>query len=112
MLPRFTYYARLTYSQVWSMTNKEKESSNFFKEIPKIAAKFKYMYAFMLPFAGAMIYMAFFVTPAWRITEPVAIVPAALMVVCHCTLPFVLNPHIVSAVDQYSVDDKTHIEKA
>ena len=99
------------YEMTWEMTKKEVENSNFFKEIPKIVSKFKYMYLVMIPLAGGVIYMAFFAPLAWRITTPVAIVPMALMIVCHCSLPFVLNPHIVSAVDQYAVDDKSHIEK-
>lgn len=90
----------------WEMTKKEVENSNFFLEIPKIFHKFKYMYAVMLPIAGGMIYAAFFAPLAWRITQPVAIVPLALMVVCHCSLPFALNPHIVVAVDEYTVDEK------
>jgi hypothetical protein len=99
------------YEMTWEMTKKEVENSNFFKEIPKIVNKFKYMYLVMIPLLGGVIYMAFFAPLAWRITQPVAIVPMALMIVCHCTLPFVLNPHIVSAVDEYAVDDKAHIEK-
>jgi len=102
------------YNMTWEMTKKEVENSNFFMEIPKIVSKFKYMYLVMLPLAGGMIYMGLFAPLAWRITEPVAIVPMALMIVCHCSLPFVLNPHIVSAVDQYAVDEKRNvvIEKA
>jgi hypothetical protein len=99
------------YEMTWEMTKKEVENSNFFKEIPKIASKFKYMYLVMIPLAGGVIYTALFAPLAWRITQPVAIVPMALMIVCHCSLPFVLNPHIVSAVDQYAVDDKSNIEK-
>ncbi|ETI23905.1 hypothetical protein G647_05712 [Cladophialophora carrionii CBS 160.54] len=99
------------YEMTWEMTKKEVENSNFFMEIPKIVSKFKYMYLVMIPLAGGVIYMAFFAPLAWRITQPVAIVPMALMIVCHCSLPFVLNPHIVSAVDQYAVDDKSNIEK-
>lgn len=99
------------YEMTWEMTKKEVENSNFWKEIPKIADKFKYMYAVMIPIAGGMLYMALFAPLEYRITQPVAIVPLALMVVCHCSLPFVLNPHVVSAVDQYAVDERNELRK-
>lgn len=99
------------YEMTWEMTKKEVESSNFVLEIPKIFDKFKYMYAVMLPIAGAMVYMGCFAPLPWRITQPVAIVPLALMVVCHCSLPFVLNQYVVTAVDEYAVDERKNVEK-
>jgi hypothetical protein len=94
------------YEMTWEMTKKEVENSNFFKEIPKIARAFIYMYLVMIPLAGGLIYMAFFAPIAWRITEPIAVVPMALMIVCHCALPFALNPYIITAVDEYKVEDR------
>ena len=96
------------YEMTWEMTKKEVENSNFFKEIPKIAREFIYMYMVMIPMAGGMIYMAFFAPIAWRITEPIAVVPMALMIVCHCSLPFALNPYIITAVDEFKIEDPDH----
>jgi hypothetical protein len=101
----------LGYNMTWEMTKKEVEHSNFFLEIPKIVHKFWVLYLIMLPLAGGVIYMAFWAPLAWRIDQPIAIVPMCLLIVCHISLPFVLNPHIVSAVDEYAVDDKSNIEK-
>lgn len=99
------------YEMTWEMTKKEVEHSNFLLEIPKIARKFKYMYAVMLPIGGGMIYLGAFAPLAWRVVQPVAIVPLALTVVCHCSLPFVLNQHVVTAVDEYALDEKNNVEK-
>jgi len=93
------------YEMTWEMTKKEVENSNFFMEIPKIAREFIYMYLVMIPMAGGMIYMAFFAPIAWRITEAVAVVPLALMIICHCALPFALNPFIITAVDEFKIED-------
>lgn len=94
------------YNMTWEMTKKEVENSNFFQEVPKIAREFMYMYMVMIPLAGGVIYAGCFAPIAWRITQPVAVVPMALMIICHCALPFVLNPHVVSAVDEYKTDDE------
>jgi hypothetical protein len=96
------------YNMTWEMTKKEVENSNFLKEIPRIFKTFMWMYLVMVPMAGGLIYMAFFAPIAWRITEPIAVVPMALMIICHVSLPFALNQYVVTAVDEFKVDEQKH----
>jgi hypothetical protein len=90
----------------WEMTKKEVENSNFLKEVPRIFRTFLWMYLVMVPMGGGVIYMAFFAPIAWRITEPIAVVPMALMIICHVSLPFALNQYVVTAVDEFKVDEQ------
>jgi hypothetical protein len=79
----------------WGATAKEKENSNFFKEVPKIAKSFKWMYLTIFPLVGAMIYLGVFAPYGWEIKDVTAVVPLAVMIVSHALLPFVLNPSIM-----------------
>jgi hypothetical protein len=79
----------------WGTTAKEKDDSNFFKEIPKIFKEFKWMYAVVLPMVGAMIYLGCFAPRGWEITNAAPVVPLAVMLVSHSLLPFVLNPSLM-----------------
>jgi hypothetical protein len=82
-------------NKTWGSTAKEKEQSNFFKEVPKIFKSFWPMYAFIFPFVGGMIYLGNFAPRGWEIKSVVAVVPMAVMVGCHLLVPFVLNPSIM-----------------
>jgi hypothetical protein len=79
----------------WGATAKEKENSNFFKEIPKIFKRFMFMYIFILILVGGMVYLGFFAPRGWEITQLTAVFPMAYMVGCHAIVPFVLNPSIM-----------------
>ncbi|KAF2432593.1 hypothetical protein EJ08DRAFT_123024 [Tothia fuscella] len=79
----------------WGATAKEKENSNFFKEIPKIFGKFKYMYILILLLVGGMVYLGFFAPRGWEIRTLTAVFPLAYMVTCHALVPFLLNPSIM-----------------
>ncbi|GAM34000.1 hypothetical protein TCE0_013f01302 [Talaromyces pinophilus] len=79
----------------WGTTAKEKDDSNFFKEIPKIFKSFKWMYAVVLPFFPAMIYLACFAPNGWTITEVGAIVPMSVTLASHALLPLLLNPSLM-----------------
>lgn len=79
----------------WGATSKEKQQSNFFKEVPKIFREFWAMYAFVIPFAGGMVYLGVWAPRGWEINSVVAVVPMAVTLVCHAFVPFVLNPSIM-----------------
>jgi hypothetical protein len=76
----------------WGATAKEKENSNFFKEVPKVAKNFMWMYLIMALLIGAMIYLGCFAPRGYEIREIAAVVPMVVMVVSHTLLPFALNP--------------------
>lgn len=48
----------LSIDRQWGATAKEKENSNFFKEIPKIFKRFMVMYIYIV--VGGMVYLGFF----------------------------------------------------
>jgi hypothetical protein len=79
----------------WGATSKEKESSNFFQEIPKILKTFKYMYIFMILLVGIMVYLAHFAPRGWEINDFSAIVPLAINIISHALTPLVLNPSLM-----------------
>lgn len=79
----------------WGATAKEKENSNFFKEIPKILNRFKWMYLWVVPMTGGMIYLGCSAPRGWDITLVNAIVPLAVSVGCHALMPFLLNPSLM-----------------
>jgi hypothetical protein len=79
----------------WGATNKEKTITNFFEEIPKIFKRCKYMYLFLFPMIGGMIYLGNFAPRGWVINQGVAVVPMAVTLVSHFLLPFVLNPGLM-----------------
>lgn len=79
----------------WSTTAKEKEDSNFFKEVPKILKRFKWLYATMVPIIGGMIYLACFAPHGWRISGVISIVPLSVTLASHILLPLLLNPSLM-----------------
>lgn len=80
----------------WSTTAKEKDESNFFKEMPKILRRLKYMYAILLPIAGGMVYLgAGFAPRECQIDQVAAIVPLSVTIGAHALLPVVMNPSLM-----------------
>lgn len=75
----------------WTTTAKELESSGFRVGLDRIVRDFKYMYAFLIPVAGGMIYLAGFAPRSWIIADFAAIVPLANQIGCHALLPFALG---------------------
>jgi hypothetical protein len=79
----------------WGSTAKEIENSNFFKEVPKIARCFKWMYLVLFVLIGGMIYLGCFAPRGWEIETIIAVAPLAITLGCHFCVPFVLNPSIM-----------------
>lgn len=79
----------------WGATAKEKDDSNFFKELPKIWSRFKWMYLLMIPLVGGMIYLGCFAPHGWEIKGFTSCVPMATIVISHMLLPFALNPALM-----------------
>ena len=59
----------------WGATAKEKENSNFFREIPKIWKRFKWMYMIMFAIVGGMIYLGNFAPRGWDIVGLTTLLP-------------------------------------
>ena len=78
---------------VWGATSKEAEDGSFFEEIPRVAQRFRYIFALCVVLAGGMA-LAIGAPPLWRIEYMTAIFPLSLVVVCHFLLPTALNPNL------------------
>lgn len=85
----------LSIKMTWGATAKEKDDSNFFKEMPKIFKSFKWMYAIVIPCMGGMVYLGCFAPPGWTITLVSAVIPMAVTLSCHALLPLLLNPSLM-----------------
>lgn len=79
----------------WGATAKEKENSNFFKEVPRIARRFWKMYAALLPCVAGMLYLGVWAPRGWEIRGVTATVPLAVTLASHALLPFLLNPSLM-----------------
>ncbi|KAF2021806.1 hypothetical protein BU24DRAFT_417432 [Aaosphaeria arxii CBS 175.79] len=75
----------------WTATAKELTESGFRVGLDRIVKDFKYMYLFLAPIIGGMIYCALFAPRGWLISDFAAIVPLANQVGCHALLPFALG---------------------
>lgn len=75
----------------WTTTAKELTESGFRVGLDRIVRDFKWMYLFILPIAGGMIYLALYAPRGWVISDFAAIVPIANQVGCHALLPFALG---------------------
>jgi hypothetical protein len=85
----------LSINMQWGATAKEKENSNFFKELPKIFTRFKWMYLFIVLIVGGMIYLGNFAPRGWDIKGTTAIVPLAVTIGSHALVPILLNPSLM-----------------
>lgn len=81
----------------WGATAKEAEQSNFFKEVPKIFKSFKWMYMFIIPCIGGMVYLGCFAPRGWEITGSTATVPLAVILASHAILPVSFSPSMIFA---------------
>ena len=79
----------------WGATAKEVENTTFFKEIPKLLKKFKFMFSFVIICTGGIVCMALIAPPFWRIDTFVAIFPIANVLFSHFMLPIALNPNLM-----------------
>lgn len=84
------------FNMQWGATAKELESSNFFKEFPKIMRGFKYMYATLFVMIVGMIVLAYEVPWNWRITGFYCTLPLGWAISSHFLSPIVLNPQLMT----------------
>ena len=82
-------------NMTWTATAKEVENTTFFLEVPKLIRKFKFMFAYCILMVAAMIYLANFAPPFWRINEFIAVFPLGVVVFSHFMLPIALNPSLM-----------------
>jgi hypothetical protein len=76
----------------WTTTAKELSESGFRVGLDRIVRDFKFMYMFIMPIVGGMIYLAIYAPRGWLIADFAAIVPLANQIGCHALLPVSL-PH-------------------
>jgi len=84
----------------WSATVKEVEVSNFFKEIPRIFKRFRWVFLVCLLVIAGIIALSGVVPQipvGWQIsgTDWAVIFPLAIQVGCHILYPIVLNPWLM-----------------
>ncbi|KAF2815203.1 uncharacterized protein BDZ99DRAFT_485622 [Mytilinidion resinicola] len=75
----------------WTTTAKELSESGFRVGLDRIVRDFKFMYLFITPIVGGMIYLAIYAPRGWLISDFAAIVPLANQIGCHALLPFALG---------------------
>ncbi|KAL1887207.1 hypothetical protein Sste5346_010361 [Sporothrix stenoceras] len=80
----------------WGATAKEVSDTSFFIELPIIARRFKYVFAYCIAVTILLICGVYVFPYLWRITQLVAIFPLAVMIGCHFTLPVLLNPALMT----------------
>ena len=81
----------LSINMEWTTTAKELEASGFRVGLDRIVRDFKWMYAFVIPLMGGIIYLAVAAPFGWTITDFSAIFPLANQIGCHALLPFALG---------------------
>ena len=79
----------------WGATSKEVENTSFFKEIPKLLQRFKFMFLWCLVCAGGMVFLAIKAPESYQINFFTAIWPLSTVVVSHFLLPIALNPSLM-----------------
>jgi len=91
----------------WGATAKEAEASNFFTEVPKIAKRFKWMYAGCLSLLGVMVYFSCFAGRDYKIGGFTGTVPLAISVGCHLITPVRIRPHNILVMKSQCALTKT-----
>ncbi|KAK7203186.1 putative glycosyltransferase family 2 protein [Myxozyma melibiosi] len=84
------------FNMQWGATAKELESSNFFREFPKIVRGFKYMYIVLFGLVAGMLALAYGVPWNWRITGFYPSLPLGWAIASHILTPIVLNPQLMT----------------
>lgn len=79
----------------WGATAKEKATTNFWTDWPRIVDRFKWMFAFMVPMLGTMIYLGCYASEEASIKGLTSVVPMAVTVGSHLIFPFALNPSLL-----------------
>lgn len=79
----------------WGATAKELVDTTFFEEFRKALQKYKVTFIWCVGTAAAMVYLALFSPPFWRIDFFTAIWPLATVITSHFLLPIVLNPGLM-----------------
>lgn len=79
----------------WGATAKELVDTTFFDEVNKALRKYKITFIWCIGTSAAMIYLAMFAPPFWRINFFTAIWPLATLLTSHFLLPIVLNPGLM-----------------
>ena len=79
----------------WGATAKEVENTTFFKEVPKLLKKFKFMFAFVVIMTAGIVALATIAPPFWRINTFIAIFPISNILFSHFMLPIALNPNLM-----------------
>ena len=79
----------------WGATAKELVDTTFFEEFHKALRKYKVTFIWCFTTTIAMIYLAKFAPPFWRIDFFTAIWPLATVLASHFFLPIVLNPGLM-----------------
>lgn len=91
----------------WGATAKTLESGTFASEVPKIWARFKWMYALILLLSALQIFMAVGVSTKYAIHGITANGPLSFLLIMHAAMPFALNPN--SYASEWQADTKTVI---
>ena len=79
----------------WGATAKEVENTTFFKEVPKLLKKFKFMFAFVIITSAGIVCLATIAPPFWQINTFIAIFPISNVLFSHFMLPIALNPNLM-----------------
>lgn len=75
----------------WGATAKSLESGTFASELPKIWARFKYMYGILLVLTILQIYLVVLAPDKWKIWGLTSNLPLLFMMAMHAIMPFALN---------------------
>ncbi|KAK9461690.1 glycosyl transferase family group 2-domain-containing protein [Lipomyces oligophaga] len=84
------------FNMTWGATAKELESSNFFKEFPKIMKGYKFMYIFLVLLSIGLIVLAYAVPWNWTISGIYCVFPLGWSIASHLLSPIVLNPQLMT----------------
>jgi hypothetical protein len=80
----------------WGATAKEAADTSFFIEMPIIARRFKYVFAYCVTITVLIVCGVYVFPYLWRITQLVAIFPLATVIACHFLMPILLNPALMT----------------
>ena len=93
----------------WGATAKTLESGTFASELPKVWARFKWMYCFLVLLAALQIFLAVGVSSKYAIHSITANGPLVFMMLMHAIMPVALNPN--SYASEWQADTKQTIRE-
>lgn len=94
----------------WGATAKSVEAGSFTTEVPKIWARFKWVYLILLVLSALQIYLAIGVSSKYAIHGLTSNGPLVFMMIMHAVMPFALNPN--SYGSEWQGDLKASIRSA